>query len=67
MVYGGRDATLVLVFVSLALALPGLWAHIAEFDEYWQERARKAENATLEAYHPNPTEVTNHLNLNVDK
>lgn len=67
MVCRGSDAALVFAFVSFALVIPGLRANIADFDEYWQERAKAAEEATLEAYHPDPKEITNQLNFNVDK
>lgn len=62
-----RSYALVLLFTSFALIVSGLRAHIADFDEYWQSRAMEAEKATREAYHPNPEEVTNHLNIHVHK
>ncbi|OWM75976.1 probable pectate lyase P59 [Punica granatum] len=62
---GSNSALSFLLFVTFAVIVPGFSAHIAEFDEYWQKRAEQAENATLEAYHPNPSEVTNHLNQHV--
>ena len=42
-------------------------ANIAEFDEVWQKRAEEAKNATLEAYQPNPDEVLDNLNHQINK
>ncbi|MGD7340682.1 hypothetical protein ACQCRO_27650, partial [Ralstonia pseudosolanacearum] len=50
---------LFLAFASFASA------HIGEFDEYWHNRTEEAKRIALESYHPNPLEVTDHLNLNV--
>lgn len=41
------------------------WAHIGEYDEYWQNREEHSRRAALESYHPNPEEVTNHFNYHV--
>lgn len=67
MEFKGRNYAFILLFMSFALIIKGLRAHIAEFDEYWQNRAEAAKKATVEAYQPNPAEVTNNLNFNVDK
>uniref|UniRef100_A0A2N9FAB7 Pectate lyase n=1 Tax=Fagus sylvatica TaxID=28930 RepID=A0A2N9FAB7_FAGSY len=53
--------------VSFAVLIPSLWANIAEFDDYWQQRADKAKKAALEAYHPNPEEVTEQINTHVNE
>ncbi|KAK4779945.1 hypothetical protein SAY87_016051 [Trapa incisa] len=68
MVHGSnKDFKVVgVVFVTL-LILQDASAHIAKFDEYWQQRAKEAENASLEAYDPKPEDITNELNLDVDK
>ncbi|KAK4788311.1 hypothetical protein SAY86_019630 [Trapa natans] len=63
----GNHGLVALIFVSFVLVVPAIRAHIGEMDEYWQRRAQLAEKATLKAYHPNPHEVTNELNLNVHK
>ncbi|CAN0924154.1 Probable pectate lyase P59 [Linum grandiflorum] len=50
-------------FIVLIVALvPYLEAHIAHFDEYWQQRAGEASLAAQEAYHPDPFNVTEHFN-----
>ncbi|KAF8399421.1 hypothetical protein HHK36_015286 [Tetracentron sinense] len=54
-------------FFSSAVIIPTLRAHIGDFDEVWQKRAEEAKKAALEAYDPNPDEVTNHFNTHVDK
>ncbi|KAK4790865.1 hypothetical protein SAY86_031278 [Trapa natans] len=61
----GRSYGLILFCFSLSLIFTGLRAHIAELDEYWQKRADEAAKAIEEAYHPNPEEVTDHLNIHV--
>jgi pectate lyase len=53
--------------VSFAVLIPSLWANIAEFDDYWQQRADEAKKAALEAYHPNPEEVTEQINTHVNE
>ncbi|KAF8010848.1 hypothetical protein BT93_J1482 [Corymbia citriodora subsp. variegata] len=53
--------------LSLAALVPSLEAHIGEFDDYWQKRAEKAQKAALEAYSPDPENVTSHFNLRVHK
>lgn len=54
----------VFAFVSLSLAIlaPSVQAHIAAFDEYWTQRQTDAMRRTLEAYDPNPLNVTDHFN-----
>ncbi|KAJ8649368.1 hypothetical protein MRB53_002391 [Persea americana] len=42
-----------------------LRASILDFDEVWQEREIAAREATSEAYHPDPFQVTDHLNAEV--
>ncbi|CAN1321300.1 Probable pectate lyase 3 [Linum perenne] len=51
------------LFVVLIVALvPFIEAHIAHFDEYWQQRAEEASRAANETYHPDPFNVTKHFN-----
>ncbi|KAG7563342.1 Pectate lyase [Arabidopsis suecica] len=54
----------VFVFVSLSLILvvPSVQAHIAVYDDYWTQRQTIALRQTLEAYDPNPDNVTDHFN-----
>ncbi|KAJ4974651.1 hypothetical protein NE237_007825 [Protea cynaroides] len=40
-------------------------AHIAHFDEVWQQRAKDAEQRTVDTFVPDPETVTNHFNLHV--
>uniref|UniRef100_A0A7N0UZ31 Pectate lyase n=1 Tax=Kalanchoe fedtschenkoi TaxID=63787 RepID=A0A7N0UZ31_KALFE len=42
-------------------------ANIAEFDDYWRERESTARKLAEEAYHPEPEEVTDEINLHVTK
>lgn len=58
---------LLLFFVSFAVIVPTLHAHIASFDDYWKQRAEEAQKAAQEAYNPNPEEITNDLNSHVNK
>ncbi|KAK4789674.1 hypothetical protein SAY86_016978 [Trapa natans] len=61
----GKGYALILFSVFFALIIMGSMAHVAVFDEYWQKRAEEAKKTVREAYHPNPEEVTNHLNIHV--
>lgn len=55
-----------LVLVSImAVFMPTLRAGIAEFDEYLLQKADEAKQAALEAFHPDPMNVTDHLNHHV--
>lgn len=47
------------------MGVPHLRANILDFDEVWKEREIAAREVSNEAYHPNPFEVTNHLNAQV--
>ncbi|XVE68064.1 hypothetical protein DITRI_Ditri09bG0039000 [Diplodiscus trichospermus] len=59
---------LKLVFLFFfATIIPSLWANIAEFDEYWKQRADQAWQNTVAAYDPSPGNVTSNLNYNVNK
>ncbi|PON95893.1 Pectate lyase [Trema orientale] len=57
----------LLFFISFVILIPSRLANIAEFDESWQQRAEEAQKAALEAYDPNPEEVTENLNFEVSK
>ncbi|XP_034706232.1 pectate lyase-like [Vitis riparia] len=61
------SSLLLLSFFAFAVLAPSIRAHIGEFDEVWQKRAEEAQKAALEAYQPNPEEVTNQFNKNVRK
>jgi len=57
-----------LVFlIGFVVLIPSLQADIGDFDESWQQRAEEAHKAALEAYDPNPEEVTDSFNEEVDK
>ncbi|XVF85995.1 hypothetical protein PTKIN_Ptkin17bG0165400 [Pterospermum kingtungense] len=45
--------------------IPTLQAHIAEYDDYWRQRALQAKENADKAYNPNPTAVTQHFNYHV--
>ncbi|CAM8968361.1 unnamed protein product [Rhodiola kirilowii] len=57
---------LILLLCLAAMAVLAK-SHIAEFDDYWKERAATARKLAEEAYHPNPEEVTNEINEHVTK
>lgn len=57
----------LIFFISFVVLIPSRLANIAEFDESWQQRAEEAQKAALEAYDPNPEEVTDNLNYEVSK
>ncbi|PON67503.1 Pectate lyase [Parasponia andersonii] len=54
-------------FLTSAYALIMVEAHIAEFDDYWKVRAEQAQKDALQAFAPNPEEVTEQLNTNVEQ
>ncbi|XP_034923426.1 probable pectate lyase P59 [Populus alba] len=55
------------LFVSLAAFVPTLQGHIGEFDEYWKKKADEAREAAEEAFYPDPMNVTNQFNFQVNK
>lgn len=57
---------IILIFAS-ASTLPISEARIAEYDEYWEQRAAEAWNRTLETYEPIPAKVVSHLNLHAGR
>ncbi|PKI63212.1 hypothetical protein CRG98_016397 [Punica granatum] len=61
------DSRVALFCFALAVLIPVLRANIAEFDEVWQKRAEQAKKGFLEAYHPNPEEVTVEFNKHVTR
>jgi pectate lyase len=62
-----KNVVPLLFFLSFAVIIPTLHAHIAEFDDYWKLRAEQARKDALEAYHPQPEEITNNFNSHVNK
>ncbi|KAI4329609.1 hypothetical protein MLD38_027977 [Melastoma candidum] len=58
----GYKSVLVIV---VAFVIVTVQAHIAHFDEVWQKRAEAARKAALEAYQPNPENVTDEFNHRV--
>lgn len=59
----------LIIAACLATLFPSHEAHNANFelDDYWKQRAEDAQKAALEAYHPNPEDVTDGLNFHVHK
>jgi pectate lyase len=55
----------LILFVSFAVIVPSLRAHIAEFDNFWQQKSEEAKKDAFKAYQPNPEEVTEQLNSHV--
>ncbi|CAI0386726.1 unnamed protein product [Linum tenue] len=49
-------------FLVCGTLIPYLESHIADFDEYWQQKAEEAHQVSLETYHPEPYNVTEHFN-----
>ena len=58
---------LYVLFFFLTCATILVDAHIAEFDDYWKVRAEQAQKDALQAFTPNPEEVTEQLNTNVEQ
>ncbi|KAI9121069.1 hypothetical protein K1719_008102 [Acacia pycnantha] len=56
---------MALFVIALAITVPCLEANIGELDEYLQEKANQAHRAALEAYEPDPLNVTSELNFHV--
>jgi len=56
-----------LFVVVIAVIVGGLEANIGEFDEYWKHRAEVAREAAYNSYNPDPYNVTNQLNYQVNK
>ena len=56
-----------ILFASFAVLIPGLQDNIAEYDEFWLQRAEEARKDALEAYHPNPEEITEQFNTHVNE
>ncbi|KAH7532610.1 hypothetical protein FEM48_Zijuj04G0039800 [Ziziphus jujuba var. spinosa] len=54
-------------FISFALVIPSLLADFGVFDEVLKQRADEAKQAALEAYTPNPEEITDIFNAQVTK
>lgn len=64
----GIQSKSINLFMFLFLFFIGvshLRASILDFDEVWQEREIAAREAVSEAYHPDPFQVTDHLNVEV--
>ncbi|XP_021664948.1 probable pectate lyase 19 [Hevea brasiliensis] len=59
--------TLKFLFLFFAALTVIVHANIAELDEYWKQRADEAKENTLQAYRPDPFNVTNQLNYQVNK
>jgi pectate lyase len=57
----------LILFVSFAVIVPSLRAHIAEFDTFWQHKSEEAKKDALKAYQPNPEEITEQLNSRVNE
>lgn len=55
------------LFISLGAIVPTLFANIAEYDDVWRKREEIAWNNTLNAYEPNPEQVTSELNIHANR
>ncbi|KAJ6321785.1 hypothetical protein OIU77_011793 [Salix suchowensis] len=55
------------LFLSLAVFVPTLQGHIGEFDEYWKKKADEAHQAAQEAFFPDPMNVTDQFNFQVNR
>lgn len=62
---GSAARVALLVMAALAITIPCLEANIGEFDNYLRQKAKQARRAALEAYEPNPLNVTSELNKHV--
>lgn len=63
-----RKAAVVLsFFVFVLAAATSACAHIVDFDESWQARAKEARAHALHAFHPDPDTVTEEANHRVNK
>lgn len=51
--------------LAIALALPKTQANIADFDEYLQKKAAESYEESLNAFNPNPEELTDEFNQQV--
>ncbi|KAL5725015.1 pectate lyase [Ranunculus cassubicifolius] len=56
------QAMRLIIFFSLAILAQLVIANIGEYDEVWKKRAEEAKKNAMEAYQPNPDEITEHLN-----
>ncbi|XP_028806405.1 pectate lyase-like [Neltuma alba] len=66
MAEGVNKATLFFFLAIFAVSIPCLQANIAdEYDEYIIKRSEEARRAALEAYEPEPYNVTSEFNLHV--
>lgn len=54
------------VLLTLSLVATA-YADIGNFDDYWKSRAAKAEKAAAKAFDPNPENVTDILNAEVEQ
>ncbi|KAK8991516.1 hypothetical protein V6N11_062527 [Hibiscus sabdariffa] len=59
-----RGPLFICNWLGLACLRSGSWlqAHVGEYDDYWRERELQAKKNLEKEYHPNPEEVTKHLN-----
>ena len=67
MIMASTKLGLLVFFVSIFVLIPSLQANIGDFDKVWEKRALKAWNESEKAYNPNPEEVTDSFNEEVDK
>ncbi|GAB4839957.1 hypothetical protein Ancab_020667 [Ancistrocladus abbreviatus] len=54
-----------LFLISFAVIAPAMHAFIAKYDDYWQRQEAEARRKVQKAYHPEPYNVTNHLNYHI--
>ncbi|KAJ8773753.1 hypothetical protein K2173_006403 [Erythroxylum novogranatense] len=60
-----NDVLFLLFSLIVTVIVPSIDAHVAEFDEYWSRKLTEAQTANLDAYHPDPWNVTHHFNAHV--
>ncbi|KAA8533013.1 hypothetical protein F0562_032870 [Nyssa sinensis] len=60
-----QNSVLLFFFVSFASMIPTFHAHIAVFDEYWQNKSLQAYKTANQLYRPNPEEITDDFNKKV--
>ncbi|XP_047951238.1 probable pectate lyase P59 [Salvia hispanica] len=57
----------LVLFIVVGWIFPVLNANTEEWDEVWTKQRDEARNRTLEAYHPHPEMIVNHLNAHVNR
>lgn len=64
----GESTAKVMIFLMATLAITAsclVNANIGEYDDYLREKAKEARRLAVEAYEPNPLNVTSEFNMHV--